>query len=122
MYQFKSLIDSVGDALLNVVKTRKGTEFRTIQDVLFKTQADLEKLAANKGDITGIPTGYYELDKLRNELGLSQQKMADESGVVREMIAVIENRKKHPQINTLIKILEPFGYTLSITKIKEEER
>lgn len=61
-----------------------------------------------------------EFIKLRNELGLSQQKMADESGVVREMIAVIENRKKHPQINTLIKILQPFGYTLSITKIKEE--
>ena len=57
--------------------------------------------------------------KLRNDLGLSQQKMADEVGIVREMIAVIENRKKHPQINTLIKILEPFGYTLSITKIKE---
>ena len=58
--------------------------------------------------------------KLRSELGLSQQKMADEVGIVREMIAVIENRKKHPQINTLIKILEPFGYTLSITKIKEQ--
>lgn len=58
--------------------------------------------------------------KLRNELGLTQQKMADECGVIREMIAVIENQKKHPQINTLIKILEPFGYTLSITKIKEE--
>lgn len=57
--------------------------------------------------------------KLRNELGLSQRQMADETGVIREMIAVIENRKKHPQINTLIKILEPFGYTLSITKIKE---
>ena len=56
--------------------------------------------------------------KLRNELGLSQRKMASECGVIREMIAVIENRKKHPQINTLIKILEPFGYTLSITKIK----
>ena len=59
--------------------------------------------------------------KLRNELGLSQQKMADTAGVVREMIAVIENRKKHPQINTLLKILEPFGYTLAITKIKEEQ-
>ncbi len=58
--------------------------------------------------------------KLRNELGLSQRKMADESGVIREMIAVIENQKKHPQINTLIKILEPLGYTLSITKIKED--
>jgi len=56
--------------------------------------------------------------RLRNELGITQQKMADESGVVREMIAVIENRRKHPQINTLIKILEPFGYTLSITKIR----
>ena len=59
--------------------------------------------------------------KLRGELGLTQQQMANESGVVREMIAVIENRVKHPQINTLIKILAPFGYTLSITKIKEED-
>lgn len=47
--------------------------------------------------------------------------MADECGVVREMIAVIENRKKHQQINTLIKILELFGYTLSITKIMEDK-
>ena len=59
--------------------------------------------------------------KLRNELGLTQQEMAKEAHVVREMIAVIENRKKHPQINTLIKILEPFGYTLSITKIKDND-
>lgn len=58
--------------------------------------------------------------KLRQELGMSQRKMAKESGVIREMIAVIENKKKHPQINTLIKLLEPFGYTLSITKIKED--
>lgn len=57
--------------------------------------------------------------KLRNELGLSQKKMAEVSGVVREMITVIENQKKHPQINTLIKILEPFGYTIKIAKIEE---
>ena len=55
---------------------------------------------------------------LRKDLGLTQQQMADEVGIVREMIAVIENRKKHPQINTLIKILKPFGYTLKIEKIK----
>jgi DNA-binding XRE family transcriptional regulator len=61
-----------------------------------------------------------DLIKLRGDLGLSQQKMADAAGVVREMIAVIENQKKHPQINTLLKILEPFGYTLTITKIKED--
>ena len=56
--------------------------------------------------------------RLRKELGITQQQMADEAGVVREMIAVIENQKKHPQINTLLKILKPFGYTLKIEKIK----
>ena len=49
---------------MGVVKTRKGTEFRTIQDVLFKTQADLEKLSQSKGEITGLPTGFYDLDKV----------------------------------------------------------
>lgn len=57
--------------------------------------------------------------KLRNKLGLTQKQMADEAHVVREMIAVIENQTKNPQINTLIKILKPFGYTLSITKINK---
>lgn len=58
--------------------------------------------------------------KLRNELGLTQKQMGEASNTIREIIAVIETRKKHPQINTLIRILEPYGYTLSITKIKEE--
>lgn len=59
--------------------------------------------------------------KLRTELGISQKQMANEAGVVREMIAVIENRRKHPQINTLLKILKPLGYTLKIVKIEEDE-
>ena len=59
--------------------------------------------------------------RLRGELGLTQKEMGEASNTIREIIAVIETRKKHPQINTLIKILEPFGYTLSITKIKEEK-
>lgn len=56
--------------------------------------------------------------KLRQELGLSQREMSKECGVIREIIANIETRKKHPQINTLIKILEPFGYTIGIKKIE----
>jgi len=55
--------------------------------------------------------------KLRKELGLTQKQMAEEANTVREMVAVIENRVKHPQI----KILKPFGYTLSITKIKDKK-
>ena len=50
------LLDTAEKKILNVVKTRKGTEFRTIQDVLYKTQQDLEKLSQNKGEITGLAT------------------------------------------------------------------
>ena len=57
--------------------------------------------------------------KLRHELGLTQQQMADEAGVVRELIAILETRKKTPQITTLIKLLKPFGYTIGIKKINE---
>ncbi len=62
------ILDSAERKILNVVKTRKGTEFRTIQDVLFKAQADLEKLAQQKGEITGLPTGFYDLDKITSGL------------------------------------------------------
>lgn len=67
--------DSIGDILdtaekkiFSVVKTRKGTEFRSIQDVLFKTQSDLETLAQNKGEVTGLSTGFYDLDKVTTGL------------------------------------------------------
>ena len=58
------VIETAEKKIFEVSKSLRSTEFKSIQDVLYKTQADLEKLASNKGDITGIPTGYYELDKL----------------------------------------------------------
>lgn len=63
-----TILDTAEKKILNVVKTRKGTEFRTIQDVLFKTQSDLEKLSESHGEITGIPTGFYDLDKVTSGL------------------------------------------------------
>lgn len=62
------ILDNAEKKIFSVVKTRKGTEFRSIQDVLFKTQADLEKLAQTKGDITGLATGFYDLDKVTSGL------------------------------------------------------
>ena len=58
------ILDKAESTILNVVKTRKGSEFRTIQDVLFKTQANLEELSKNRGEITGLRTGFNELDKI----------------------------------------------------------
>lgn len=58
------VVDEAEKKIFSVSKSRRSTEFKSIQDVLYKTQADLEKLSKNKGDITGIPSGFYELDKI----------------------------------------------------------
>lgn len=58
--------------ILNVGKTRKTTEFRKIQDVLVKTQDDLEKLVKNKGKITGLTTGLKDLDNVTEGLHETQ--------------------------------------------------
>ena len=62
------VLDNAEKKILNVVKTKKGTEFRSIQDVLVKTQSDLETLSKQKNEITGIPTGFYDLDKVTSGL------------------------------------------------------
>jgi len=61
--------------------------------------------------------------KLRKDRKLTQQEIADNADVIRETIARIENRITSPQVNTLLKILEPLGYTIKITKIcKKKEK
>lgn len=60
--------------------------------------------------------------KLRKDNNLSQQKLADMSGVIREKIAKIENRLNSPQVNSLIEILEPLGYTLKIVPIEGDTK
>lgn len=66
------LLDKSEKNIMNLSKSRTGGEFRSIQEVLFKTQANLEKLSQTKGDITGIPTGFYDLDKITSGLHESQ--------------------------------------------------
>ena len=58
------VIEDAEKKIFDVSKSLRSTEFKPIQDVLYKTQSDLEKLAQNKGNITGIPSGFYELDKI----------------------------------------------------------
>lgn len=62
------ILDAAERKVFSVSKTRKGTEFKSIQQVLFKTQSDLEKLSQAKGEITGVATGFYDLDKLTSGL------------------------------------------------------
>ena len=57
-------LDSAEKKILSVVKTRQGTEFKNIQDVVLKAQSDLEKLAQTRGEVTGLATNFTEIDKI----------------------------------------------------------
>ena len=58
------MLDDAERKILNVVKNRRATEFKNIQDVLFRAQANLEKLSEAGSDVTGVASGFHDLDKL----------------------------------------------------------
>lgn len=66
------MVEEAEKSILNVSKTRRTTEFRSVQEVLTKTQEDLEKLAQNKGKVTGLTTGLIDLDNLTNGFSPTQ--------------------------------------------------
>lgn len=67
-YPINETLDKAESKILNVVKNRKSSEFKTMPEVLNEVQANLEKLAANKGKISGIPTGLYDFDTITDGL------------------------------------------------------
>ena len=62
------ILDNSEKKILGIIKNRKSSEFRSIKDVLAKTQSDLERLSENKGEITGLATGWYDFDRLTTGL------------------------------------------------------
>ncbi|MBR3229407.1 MAG: helix-turn-helix transcriptional regulator [Bacilli bacterium] len=73
-----------------------------------------------KKELTHLEQDFIsDFIKLRKDNNLTQQKLSDLSGVIRETIARIEAGITSPQINTLIKILKPLGYTVKIEKIEK---
>lgn len=62
--EVSDVLDQVEQKIVGIIRNRRSSEFRSIQEVLGAVQKNLEKLSESKGEITGIPTGWYELDKL----------------------------------------------------------
>ncbi|WP_110928058.1 replicative DNA helicase [Bacillus massiliglaciei] len=68
--------DLLGEAEKNIMEVaqRKNTgAFQNIKDVLVRAYDNIEELTNRKGDVTGIPTGFAELDRMtagfqRNDL------------------------------------------------------
>jgi transcriptional regulator with XRE-family HTH domain len=55
-----------------------------------------------------------KLIEVRDSKGVTQQELAQMTGLKQSAIARLESMKSTPQIDTLFKILKPLGYTLAI--------
>lgn len=62
--EINETVEEAERRILNISKNRKTSEFKSIQDVMKSTQENLIKLSEMKGEITGIPTGWTDIDKI----------------------------------------------------------
>ena len=58
---------------------------------------------------------------IREEKGLTQTQLAEICNVKQPVIARMESSVHSPQIDSLLKILTPLGYTLQIVLIDKEQ-
>ena len=52
----------------------------------------------------------------REKRGLTQKQLSELCGIKQPVIARLESAAHSPQINSMIKILKPLGYTLAVVK------
>ncbi|WP_050613503.1 replicative DNA helicase [Bacillus testis] len=71
--EVEAYISDAEKNIMEVAQRKNAGAFQDIKDVLVSTYDNIEVLANRKGDITGIPTGFAELDRMtagfqRNDL------------------------------------------------------
>jgi DNA-binding XRE family transcriptional regulator len=93
-----------------------GEKFTTLSDYL---NDETKVSSAERAQIEFETALIGKLIEAREEKGLSQRDLAELSGVKQPAIARLENMRSIPQIDTLFKILNPLGYTLSIVPSKK---
>lgn len=62
------VVDNAEQKIFTVTKERKAGEFKSISEVLRSTQARLEYLARNGSALTGLPTGFTDIDNMTSGL------------------------------------------------------
>ena len=53
----------------------------------------------------------------REESGLTQKQLSELCGIKQPVIARLESAVHSPQINSIIRILRPLGYTLAVVNV-----
>jgi len=107
---------AIAKANLDDVKER-GAEALVPWDEIRDKYFTPEEIAASK-----LRAGLmYELVNRRQDLGISQRKLEELSGVKQPVIARMENGINSPQLDTVLKVLGALGKTLAIVPLERVE-
>jgi replicative DNA helicase len=63
-----ALLETASDEMLQVADTTNRSGFRPIKDILNQAMTEIDKLYQNDSDVTGLPTGFKDLDKITTGL------------------------------------------------------
>jgi transcriptional regulator with XRE-family HTH domain len=86
------------------------TEFNTMKELW-----DVSGLSPEERFEIRIKTKLVgKMIEAREKKGLTQKKLAELTGLKQPFIARIEKGDTDPQLTSVIKILEPLGYTLAV--------
>ena len=86
--------------------------WKELKKDLVLTQEDLNAIELEKELIR-------TMIHIREEKGLTQSQLAERCNVKQPVIARMESSVHSPQIDSLLKILTPLGYTLQIVPMKK---
>ena len=63
-----------------------------------------------------------KLIEARDAQNMSQRTLAEKTGIQQPVIARIERGVSTPKVSTLLKLLQPLGYTLDVVPLSDAER
>ncbi|KMY33574.1 DNA helicase [Lysinibacillus xylanilyticus] len=71
--EVEALLGEAEKKMMEVANRKNAGDFKHVKDVLVETFDNIEKMQSQKGDVTGIPTGFRDLDHItagfqRNDL------------------------------------------------------
>ncbi len=62
--EVEKLLDEAERSILEVSNRKNATDFKQIRDVLEQVYENIEQLHHQKGDVTGVATGFRDLDRI----------------------------------------------------------
>ena len=83
----------------------------------------VERFVKNETQVNEL---QYNLIKdfvlIRKNANLTQEELAAKTDIIRTTVARIEAGMNSPQVITLLKLLEPLGYTLKIVPLEKKKK